>query len=92
MPFYDYKCKSCKHKFETLQSINEPPLEICPNCNEKSLQKLISIPFKGQLDIKNARELYETKIKPEAKAIAQKIRDGDEATAADIFGEDKLFN
>lgn len=90
MPFYNYRCESCKDKFEVLQSISEPMLEICLKCGNKTLKKLITIPFRGQVDIKDARELYETKIKPEAKAIAQKIKDGDEATAADIFGENKM--
>jgi putative FmdB family regulatory protein len=91
MPFYDYKCKNCKNEFEILQSISEPPLDICPSCGDKTLKKLISIPSKGQVDIKDARELYETKLKPEAKAIAQKVKDGDEETAADILGESKMF-
>lgn len=91
MPFYDYVCKGCKHEFEALQAISEDPLEKCPNCGDKTLKRLVTVPAKGQVEYKNSREMYETKIKPEAKAIAQKIRDGDEAAAADIFGENKMF-
>jgi putative FmdB family regulatory protein len=42
MPTYDYKCDSCNHTFEVLQSIKEEPLTKCPNCGKNKLKKLIS--------------------------------------------------
>ncbi|MGA4645351.1 FmdB family zinc ribbon protein [Limisphaera sp. 4302-co] len=30
MPTYEYVCEKCGHRFETFQSIKEPPLEVCP--------------------------------------------------------------
>lgn len=32
MPTYEYKCLSCEHRFEELQSINDRPLTTCPQC------------------------------------------------------------
>lgn len=39
MPLYEYECGSCKTKTEELQSMSEPPLEVCP-CGGK-LARLI---------------------------------------------------
>jgi len=41
MPTYEYRCTSCKRKFEVFQKISEPPLEKCPHCGEKA-KRLIS--------------------------------------------------
>ncbi len=41
MPTYEYECVSCKHKFETLQSMTAKPLTKCPKCGKK-VKKLIS--------------------------------------------------
>ncbi len=35
MPTYEYICNECGFKFDEFQSINEPPLEVCPRCNGK---------------------------------------------------------
>lgn len=42
MPIYEYECTACGHTLEKLQKVSEPPLSHCPECNETSLQKLIS--------------------------------------------------
>jgi putative FmdB family regulatory protein len=42
MPIYEYACTACGHTLEKLQKVTEPPLSQCPECNEASLQKLIS--------------------------------------------------
>ncbi|HCT85329.1 MAG TPA: FmdB family transcriptional regulator [Candidatus Margulisbacteria bacterium] len=50
MPFYDYKCKSCNHVFETFHSISESPELPCPQCNgesKKMISQTIGISFKG---------------------------------------------
>lgn len=91
MPFYEYECKGCSFLFEELQQVNDDPIKVCPKCKEEKVKRIISLTSKGQVDYKDARELYEEKIKPDAKRIAQKIRDGDENEAANFFGEDKLF-
>jgi len=42
MPIYEYKCKSCEHKFDKLQKISDDPLVDCPDCGKPELIKLIS--------------------------------------------------
>ena len=50
MPLYEYECSACGHRFEQIQRFSDPPIEVCPNCGEKKVQKLLSSPaiqFKG---------------------------------------------
>jgi putative FmdB family regulatory protein len=50
MPTYEYECRSCKHRFEEFQNINDDPIKICPKCG-KSVRRLfgggMGIIFKG---------------------------------------------
>lgn len=51
MPTYDYRCKSCKHEFEHVQSMSSPHLKKCPACKKATLERLIgtgaALIFKG---------------------------------------------
>jgi putative FmdB family regulatory protein len=50
MPLYEYRCEACGHVFERIQKFSDPPVEVCPNCGEQRVQKLLSSPaiqFKG---------------------------------------------
>lgn len=42
MPIYEYACSDCNLRFEKIQKISEPNIDVCPKCNGKSVQKLIS--------------------------------------------------
>ncbi|MBM74517.1 MAG: FmdB family transcriptional regulator [Proteobacteria bacterium] len=42
MPFYEYKCPDCGHRFEELQSFNDPPITACPMCSKGNVKKLLS--------------------------------------------------
>ena len=44
MPIYEYKCSKCGHQFEMIQRFSDNPIEICPACNKKTVQKLVSAP------------------------------------------------
>ena len=44
MPIYEYKCLKCEHQFEVIQRFSDNPVESCPECNTKSVQKLVSAP------------------------------------------------
>ena len=33
MPTYDYRCKTCGHRFEAFQAITADPLTKCPICH-----------------------------------------------------------
>jgi len=51
MPTYHYRCKSCRHEFEELEKMSDPPLVVCPECHKHSLSRLIGggtgLVFKG---------------------------------------------
>jgi putative FmdB family regulatory protein len=63
MPTYDYRCDSCGHTFDAFQRMSEEVLILCPECNERSLRRLIGsgagIIFKGsgfyETDYKRAK-------------------------------------
>ena len=50
MPLYEYRCEACGHHFEKIQKFSDPPIDVCPNCGARQVQKLLSSPaiqFKG---------------------------------------------
>ena len=50
MPLYEYRCDACGHRFEQIQKFSDPPVDVCPSCGERKVQKLLSSPaiqFKG---------------------------------------------
>jgi putative FmdB family regulatory protein len=44
MPIYEYKCSKCEHQFEIIQRFSDNPVEICPECGQESIKKLVSAP------------------------------------------------
>lgn len=44
MPFYDFRCQGCDHKFEVLQKIGDPLPAGCPACEDGRIEKLVSAP------------------------------------------------
>lgn len=44
MPFYDYGCPSCDHRFEVLQKLGDPAPAQCPACGHERVEKLVSAP------------------------------------------------
>ncbi len=47
---YEYECAACGHRFERIQKFSDSPVEECPSCGERKVQKLLSSPaiqFKG---------------------------------------------
>ena len=51
MPTYGYRCNSCSHEFEELQSFSDPLLTSCPVCHKDTLVRMIGggagLVFKG---------------------------------------------
>lgn len=51
MPTYEYACTACGYEFEQFQLISAKPLTKCPQCGQRTLQRLIGsgggIIFKG---------------------------------------------
>ena len=85
MPVYEYRCESCSHEFEEQQEVKDKPLEICPKCQEKSAERLISrthgfvrnITTLGQLAERNNKKIGKEKLQIEAdkKKPANNIRE-----------------
>jgi putative FmdB family regulatory protein len=49
VPLYEYRCKSCAHQFEKIQSFSAPEEKVCPVCGGE-VERLLSAPavqFKG---------------------------------------------
>lgn len=50
MPTYEYRCKSCDHGFDIVQSFSDDALTTCPECGQETLKKVfgnVGIAFKG---------------------------------------------
>lgn len=43
---YQYECRNCGQELEAEQRIVDDPLELCPKCGEKALQRII--PKRGE--------------------------------------------
>ncbi len=49
MPIYEYRCVSCEHVYDVIQTLSEAPHTQCPECGKK-VEKVVSGPalqFKG---------------------------------------------
>ena len=50
MPTYEYRCKTCDHGFDIVQSFSDDALTTCPECGQETLKKVfgnVGIAFKG---------------------------------------------
>lgn len=50
MPLYPYRCTSCGHRFEKIQSFSSEPEKVCPKCGKETLVRPLTAPrfqFKG---------------------------------------------
>ena len=43
MPIYEYQCGACGHQFEEWQQISDPPVDRCPECNKRKVERLMSV-------------------------------------------------
>src|SRR4051812_17057984 len=42
MPVYEYECGKCGHRFEEWQKMTDKPVQTCPKCKARKVEKLIS--------------------------------------------------
>jgi putative FmdB family regulatory protein len=90
MPTYDYRCNACDHTFEEFQMMSAKPLTVCPECDEKALERLIGtgagLIFKGSgfYETDYRSESYKKAAEKEAKAGS-----GDSNSKADKKTESK---
>lgn len=49
MPFYEYQCENCCHRFELKQSFKDNSIVTCPKCQGKTRRIFSPVPvhFKG---------------------------------------------
>ena len=50
MPRYDYKCDTCKKKYELVQSFSAESSHVCEKCGKGTATRVLSVPrivFKG---------------------------------------------
>ena len=49
LPLYEYRCKSCGHRFEKIQKVNDAPETACPRCDGELVRPLTApaLQFKG---------------------------------------------
>ena len=50
MPLYEYQCDACGRRFEVIQKFSDPPADVCKECGQGPVHRLLSSPaiqFKG---------------------------------------------
>jgi len=65
MPTYEYACSACGHEWEQEQRIVEPPVDICPACQQKTARRQISA---GNFILKGGGWYADLYSKPSKKA------------------------
>ncbi len=77
MPTYDYECHACGHAWELFQSMNDSPVNSCPECKKRKAKRLMGsgagVIFKGS-------GFYETDYK---RAGSEKKESGGESSSSD---------
>ena len=72
MPTYEYRCKSCQHRFEVFQSMTAEPVSVCPKCGG-DVERLIGT---GAGTIFKGNGFYQTDYKKSSSSIPkQKSKD-----------------
>jgi putative FmdB family regulatory protein len=77
MPIYEYHCKTCDNHFEKIQKIDDHSPQICPSCQGKEVERLVSaagFQLKGSgwyvTDFKNPKKNDTTCAKPECSSTS----------------------
>ena len=85
MPIYEYLCASCGFHFEEVQKFNDPPLDECPDCGEKSASRQVSMSafhLKGGGWYKDGYSGKSTESEKIEKSGKEKTDDSDKKTSA----------
>jgi putative FmdB family regulatory protein len=80
MPTYEYKCKSCGHKFEKFHSMSAAPIKKCPDCGKNAVERLIGT---GAGLIFRGSGFYITDYRDAAYKEKAKADSGETATKSD---------
>lgn len=87
MPLYEYQCQNCNHQAEKLESIHAERMQLCPACQQVTLQRIVSnthFQLKGNgwyvTDFKNKQaspnNSTETKDNPEKHSTQKNQKQG----------------
>ena len=78
MPIYEYRCSDCGFQKEYLLKVSEPPMSVCPSCNEATFGKMLTaagFQLKGSgwyaTDFKSAPKAKPADAKGDAKPDAK---------------------
>jgi putative FmdB family regulatory protein len=72
MPTYEYRCKSCQHRFEVFQSMTADPITVCPKCGA-DVERLIGT---GAGPIFKGNGFYQTDYKKSSSGTSKsKVED-----------------
>lgn len=86
MPTYEHQCETCQHEWEDYYSMSATPPDTCPECQAKTVKRLISLGGKGVVEL-TGQELVD-KCKADAQAI-KKDAAAKEKVYANLLGEQK---
>lgn len=80
MPIYEYRCSVCRHQFDVLQKMTDPPVSKCERCGKKVTRVISSsgLVFKGSGWYVTD---YGTRKKQEPADTSKKTTQGAEAPA-----------
>ena len=85
MPIYEYLCASCGFQFEEVQKFNDPPLEECIDCGEKSASRQVSVSafhLKGGGWYKDGYSGKNTESEKPEKSLKEKSDDSEKKISA----------
>lgn len=94
MPTYEYLCKTCSHRFETVQKMTDEPLTICPECGGYIRRVLFpaGIVFKGsgfyKTDHSGSSPASENGHTPKSDGV-ESTKEGGEAESKTTASENK---
>lgn len=88
MPVYNFMCKNCSNTFVEAMSISKfMKLRNNPNeCSECSNGEMVASLSPPTGKIEKRKEDIIQDIEEEVREIVKKVREGDEATIADVYG------
>ena len=85
MPLFNFRCENCECTIEKFQKGEDLPELICPECDGVEFKKVFS--KWNNRKQREARELYNEKIVPDAKRIMREMKSGNNKHFLDVYGE-----
>ena len=85
MPLYEYECENCGTRFERLQSMQDEPVRLCPECSGKvhKVMHAAGIIFKGSgWYITDSRKSASSAVTGDTKPAAPEAKTDKPAAAA----------